>query len=105
MIVVAIIAMLAALAIPSFVEARECSRKVGCTQNLHVIDNATQRWSLEAHKQSGETVTLDDIRVYFKQVPVCPSGGTSFSDSYQITTVDVDPTCLRVTSGRYAHKM
>ena len=105
MIVVAIIAMLAAIAIPSFVEARERSRLVGCIQNLHVIDNATQRWALDAHKQSGEPVTLDDIRVYFKKVPVCPSGGTSFNDSYQITTVDEDPTCVRITSGKYAHKL
>ena len=105
MIVVAIIAMLAAIAIPSFVEARERSRMVGCVQNLHTLDNSIQRWALDSHKQGDETVTLEDIRVYFKSVPVCPSGGMSFSDSYQISTVDTEPTCLRVTSGRFAHKL
>ena len=105
MIVVAIIGMLAAVAIPSFLHAREKSRMVACVQNLKVIDNSIQLWAMEAKKQAGQPVTFEDIRIFMAKEPICPSGGTSFSDSYQITSIDAAPVCLRAPSGRYPHQM
>ena len=104
MIVVALIAVLASIAIPNYIQAREQARKVTCIQNLKTIDNSIQQWATETRKQSGTPVTPADIRAYVKDLPVCPSGGTSFSDSYEITVTDATPLCVRVTSGPYAHR-
>jgi prepilin-type N-terminal cleavage/methylation domain-containing protein len=104
MIVVALIAVLASIAIPSFIQARERTRMVTCIQNLKVIDNSIQQWAMETHKQSGTPVTSADIRPYIKDLPVCPSGGITFADSYEISLTDTSPLCLRVTSGPHAHR-
>jgi prepilin-type N-terminal cleavage/methylation domain-containing protein len=95
MIVVAIIGLLASIAVPNIVQARTETQKRVCISNLQQIEGAIQRWSLEAHKDEGQPVTYGDIRGYLKRAVVCPSGGTSFEDSYTITTVDAAPTCQR----------
>lgn len=105
MIVVALIAMLATIAVPSYIHARERARMVTCIQNLKVIDNSIQQWAMEAKKETGSPVTSTDIRGYMKELPICPSGGKTFADSYEITVTDAQPTCTRVTSGQYAHKL
>ena len=46
-------------------------------------------------KNEGQPVTYSDIRSYLQRSVVCPSGGTSFEDSYTITTVDAVPRCQR----------
>ncbi len=95
MIVVAIIGMLATIAIPNYARARDEARKQTCLNNLRQIESAVQQWALENRKEAEQTVTYTDISVYLKNVVACPSGGTSFGDSYALTTVDVRPTCLR----------
>jgi prepilin-type N-terminal cleavage/methylation domain-containing protein len=95
MIVVAIIGMLAALAIPNITQAREAARKTACINNLQQIEGAMQRWSLEMHKDEGQAVAYSDIQNYLKRSVVCPAGGTSFDDSYTITTVDAPPVCQK----------
>ena len=95
MIVVAIIGLLAAMAIPNFVQAREQARTQTCIGNLHQIDGAVQRWALDLRKDSSEPVTYVDISGYLRNSVTCPSGGTSFADSYVITTADAKPTCQR----------
>jgi prepilin-type N-terminal cleavage/methylation domain-containing protein len=105
MIVVALIGILAAIAVPNYIHARERSRMVTCIQNLRVIDNSIQQWAMEAKKEAGAPVTAADINSYMRDLPVCPSGGKSFSDSYEISVTDAQPVCTRVTSGQYAHKL
>jgi len=95
MIVVAIIGLLASIAIPNIVQARTTATKTTCINNLQQIEGAIERWSLETHKDEGQAVTYSDIRSYLKRSVVCPSGGTSFEDSYTITSVDTAPTCQR----------
>ncbi len=95
MIVVAIIGLLAGMALPNFVQARESARTQTCIGNLHQIDGAVQRWALDLRKDSSEPVTFTDISAYLRNSVTCPSGGTSFADSYAITTADAKPTCLR----------
>ena len=104
MIVVALIGVLAAIAVPNYVNARERTRMVTCIHNLRVIDNSIQQWAMEAKKQAGTPVSASDIRGYLRDLSVCPSGGSTFSDSYEITVTDAQPACIRVTSGQYAHK-
>jgi general secretion pathway protein G len=95
MIVVAIIGMLAAIAVPNFVKARTEAQKTSCISNLQRIDGAIQVWALEQKKDADQLVTYADISGYLKNAVLCPSGGTSFADSYTITTVDAKPACRR----------
>src|SRR5947207_8817009 len=84
MIVVAIIGLLAAIAIPNFVRARTQSQMNACINNLRQIDGAVQQWALENKKNSGDTVAFTDIKDYLKSAVICPAGGTAFSDSYSM---------------------
>src|SRR5882762_4428880 len=58
MIVVAIIGLLAAIAIPNFVKARATSQANACINNLRQIDAAINQWALENKKVSSDTVSL-----------------------------------------------
>jgi prepilin-type N-terminal cleavage/methylation domain-containing protein len=53
MIVVAIIGMLAAIAIPNFVRARANSQQKACINNLRQIDSAINEWALETGQSNG----------------------------------------------------
>src|ERR1035437_8759955 len=96
MIVVAIIGLLAAIAIPNFVRARTTSQMNACINNLRQVDGAIQQWALENKKDALATVAHSDIKDYLKNSVMCPSGGTDFSGSYTITTVAVKPVCQKV---------
>ena len=93
MIVVAIIGLLAAIAIPNFVRARTQSQKNACINNLRQIDGAVQQWALENKQAAAATVITADVIPYLKSQVVCPSGGTTFANSYAVTAADVKPTC------------
>lgn len=90
MIVVSIIALLAVIAIPSFVRARTTSEKSSCLNNLREIDGAKQQWALENNKVNADTPTTSNLIPYFKGnvIPECPGGG-----SYAIGNVGSQPTC------------
>ena|SRR5437016_1993474 len=105
MIVVAIIGMLAAIAIPNYIRSRAIAQKNACISNLRQIDGAVQLWATEMKKEAGQTVTFTDIGAYLRNSVVCPSGGASFTDSYQLSSVDTQPICLRVPTGQYAHQL
>src|SRR5215472_1225116 len=64
MIVVAIIGLLAAIAIPNFVKARETARKNTCINNLRLIDGAKQTYALEANTSVTYTPTESNIAPY-----------------------------------------
>ena len=91
MIVVAIIGLLAAIAIPNFIKAREASQKNACIANLKQIDGAKQTWALEEKKVSTSLPTaamLYGATLYIRDTPSCPAGGT-----YDILTVSDKPDC------------
>ena len=96
MIVVAIIGLLAAIAVPNFVKARTTAQMNACINNLRQIDGAIQQWALEQKKDQNATVAWADIKDYLKSSVVCPAGGTTFENSYTITTVAALPICLKV---------
>ncbi len=93
MIVVAIIGLLAAIAIPNFVRARTQSQKNACINNLRQINGAIQQWALENKKGPTATVAFTDISPYLKSAVVCPSGGTTFADSYTVVDAQTSPVC------------
>ena len=98
MIVVAIIGLLAAIAIPNFVRARTQSQKNACINNLRQIDSAVQTWALENKQAANASVSYTDISSYLKNSVVCPLGGTAFSDSYALNGVTNKPTCKKDTT-------
>ena len=77
MIVVAIIGLLAAIAIPSFIQARESSRTNACINNLRQIDGAQQQAML-----ANNTDTPSDVQVnsyLHSDDPTCPATGTAYA--------------------------
>jgi prepilin-type N-terminal cleavage/methylation domain-containing protein len=66
MIVVAIIGLLAAIAIPNFVKARETAQLNSIFNNLRIIEGAKDQWALEQKKGTGDLVTLSNISDYLK---------------------------------------
>lgn len=95
MIVVAIIGLLAAIAIPNFVKARGTAQKNACINNLRQIDGAKEQWALENKKSAGATTTDTEVDAYIKGgAPKCPGGG-----SYTYGNVDASPTCSLSGSG------
>jgi prepilin-type N-terminal cleavage/methylation domain-containing protein len=106
MIVVAIIGLLAAIAIPNFVKARATSQANACINNLRQIDGAAQQWALERGQSTGATVHYPgDLTPYIKlnssgSLPPCPAGG-----SYNDATVGAIPTCSLSSSVTPYHRL
>ena len=90
MIVVAIIGLLAAIAIPNFVRARNTAQQNACINNLRQIDAGKQQWALENKKLDTSTPSNTDVGNYIKnsKFPSCPSSGT-----YTVGAVNTDPLC------------
>ncbi|HNQ74208.1 MAG TPA: prepilin-type N-terminal cleavage/methylation domain-containing protein [Verrucomicrobiota bacterium] len=80
MIVVAIIGMLAAIAIPNMIKARNTAQANACIANMRQIDNAIQQYALENNKRDADPVTADNVREYIKDkiMPVCPAGNVDY---------------------------
>ena len=66
MIVVAIIALLAAIAVPNFLRARKRSQATRILEDLRMIDSAIDQYAIETNKTSGVAVTWTDIKAYLK---------------------------------------
>jgi prepilin-type N-terminal cleavage/methylation domain-containing protein len=112
MIVVAIIGMLAAIAIPNFVNARMKGQATACVNNLRIIDGAKQMWALEARKSSTDTPAGVDLQPYIGhtaggQLPTCPvDSANSFATSYTPNQVDVQTVCnIAGSAPNYPHKL
>ncbi len=90
MIVVAIIGLLAAIAIPSFVKARNTSQQNACINNLRQIDGGKEQWAMADKKNDGNTVVTTSVNEYIKgnTTPECPGGGV-----YTYGNVGSNPDC------------
>ena len=92
MIVVAIIGLLAAIAIPNFVKARATAQANGCINNLRQIDAAASQFALETGLTTGSSINFPgDLTPYVKltpqnTIPACPANGT-----YTVGTVGATP--------------
>jgi prepilin-type N-terminal cleavage/methylation domain-containing protein len=102
MIVVAIIGLLAAIAIPNYVRARVSSQMNACINNLRQLDGAIQEWALETKKDPAAVVLPSDVTPYIRNPVFCPTGGTTLANSYNLVDVATPPTCLKVPA---THKL
>ena len=99
MIVVAIIGLLAAIAIPNFVHARTTAQQNACINNLRQIDGAKQEWALENKASPTASPTSDLIQPYMGRgsqgsLPSCPlDSANTFNTSYTIEAVTTPPVC------------
>jgi len=99
MIVVAIIGLLAAIAIPNFVRARTTAQQNACINNLRQLDGAKQQWALENRSGGTATPANTDIQPYLGRgtagnLPTCPSDSSkSFATSYTVNNLQTAPTC------------
>ena len=107
MIVVAIIGLLAAIAIPNFVKARATSQQNACINNMRQITAAINEWALEAGQSTGASVNNNDLTPYIQlnsnsSIPGCPAGGT-----YTLGAIGNLPqvTCSLKTLTAGPHKM
>ena len=105
MIVVAIIGILAAIAIPNFVKNREESQRRACIANMRLIVTSAENWRTENHMEMIGDNWKENLlgpANYIKQEPTCPCGGTymvlvSVRDGME----EVEVTCSLAESKRH----
>ena len=97
MIVVAIIGLLAAIAIPNFVKARETAQTNACVNNLRQIAGATDEYALEAGLSNGDAAPMASIVAYLRKEPTCPVGATAYGDQ----TVGTAPACASTAAATH----
>ena len=101
MIVVAIIALLAAIAVPGFLRARKRSQASKILNDLRMIDAAVDQYAIETNKKSNDTVAVGDWTNYVKKGSILYNTGANlFGTAYGPQTVDTIP---QVPSADYAN--
>jgi type II secretory pathway pseudopilin PulG len=92
MIVVAIIALLAAIAVPGFLRARKRTQAAKILNDLRMIDAAVDQYAIETSKSTGVTVSVTDWTNYVKKdTTLYTTGKDMFGDAYGSQTVDSLP--------------
>lgn len=93
MIVVGVIGILAAVAIPNFINARTRTQSVNCSNNIRQFESAKAQYALECGLKDGDSIepasALDDYLVNITVSTLCPAGGT-YTD---IATIGSSTTC------------
>jgi prepilin-type N-terminal cleavage/methylation domain-containing protein len=93
MIVVAIIALLAAIAVPGFLRARKRSQASRILNDLRMIDSADDQYAIETNRTTGATINVTDWTNYLKKGSLLYNGGKSLlGSSYGAQVVDTIPT-------------
>jgi|SRR4051812_26462898 len=92
MIVVAIIALLAAIAVPGFLRARKRSQASKILNDLRMIDAAVDQYAIETSKITGSSVDKDDwIKYVKKDTNLYATGADLFGHAYAAQVVDTLP--------------
>jgi prepilin-type N-terminal cleavage/methylation domain-containing protein len=92
MIVVAIIALLAAIAVPGFLRSRKRSQASRIINDLRLIDSAVDQYAIETSKKTGDPVAVTDWTNYLKKdTNLFSSGKDILGNDYGAQTVDILP--------------
>ena len=117
MIVVLIIGILLAIAIPNFVQARESSRAKACVANLKQLDSAKQQYMMDKNASTFTSVTGTNastdlygglVTQYIRSAPLCPAGGTyATGDGTTSPSCDLSTTSAATygKTGTYPHSL
>ncbi|HBA85863.1 MAG TPA: prepilin-type cleavage/methylation domain-containing protein [Verrucomicrobia bacterium] len=96
MIVVAIIGLLAAIALPSFMRSRQSTQTNTCLNNLRLISWAKDQLALETGLPFGQAVVNAQLAPYLKKgIPTCPIGAVV----YDLRTIGENPLCPNAPMG------
>lgn len=104
---VAIIGLLAAIAVPSYMKARGSSRRNACINNLRQIDAGKEEYALEYGGTNGDELAWDNVALYVKDLtnrlfcPAAKGADRLYHRDYNINPVGVNPSC-KVSSGTSA---
>jgi prepilin-type N-terminal cleavage/methylation domain-containing protein len=110
MIVVAIIGMLAAIAIPNFVKARRSAQTNACINNLRQIDGAKQQWALETGQLSTVTPGNTDLQPYLGRGDAgsiagiyCPLVASTVAGlaGYTVNSIGNPPKCIQLNATQH----
>jgi len=96
MIVVSLIGMLVAIALPNFLKSRRFSQRNACIASMRQIDGAKATWAMENKKASGDTPAATELYgadKYIRDEPKCPAGG-----DYTIDAIANKPSCSKAAS-------
>ena len=100
MIVVAIIALLAAIAVPGFLRARKRAQASRILNDLRLIDSAVDQYAIETNKSTGSSVAVADWTNYLKKNSMLYTTGKDLlGNTYGAQTVDSLP---KVPSGAWS---
>jgi hypothetical protein len=90
MIVVAVIGLLAAIAIPNFIHSRRATQVRACITNLRRLDDSKVQWALECRKTDSSIPVTTDIVPFLRdnKLPACPASG-----AYRLRRVSRTPVC------------
>ena len=101
MIVVAIIALLAAIAVPNFLRARKRSQATRILEDLRMIDSAIDQYAIENNNSGGDVLSFDKVKAYLKTGSSLynSNGIDMLGGSYGTFTVDSIP---KLHSSTYA---
>ncbi|MGI8435825.1 MAG: type II secretion system protein [Chthoniobacterales bacterium] len=98
MIVVAIIALLAAIAVPGFLRARKRSQASRVLNDLRLIDSAVDQYAIENNKSTGAPIPVNAWTAYLKaNTSLANTGADLFGSSYGAQVVDTLPKVPTVT--------
>ena len=101
MIVVAIIGLLAAIAIPNFVQARAKAQQSSCMANLKQITGALSLWALDAGQGDTATVVMGNlVPTYIRNTPYCPLD-IAHSGYVMPSSVSSNPSCPKDSANHH----
>jgi prepilin-type N-terminal cleavage/methylation domain-containing protein len=93
MVVVGVITLLAALALPGAIRARKRAQASRVKDDLRLIDAAVDQYAVETHKQPGSAVSVTDWTAYLKkETHLCTTGKDVLGHDFGPQTVDRMPT-------------
>jgi type II secretory pathway pseudopilin PulG len=89
-IIVTLLGLLAVIAIPNFMKARDRAQTNACINNLRQINDVKQQWALETHQSLAAVPAPGDVAAYMRsqRLPACPASG-----NYLILAVSEAPAC------------
>lgn len=79
MVVVVIIGVLVAIAIPIYNLVTARAEEGACQANLRMIDGAIQQYYMNNSTAAANSVTMADLAGYFQEAPVCPSNNAAYT--------------------------